>query len=182
MARVIVITQSLEGQTEKIANHIVEVLGGEGVSATAVPLDNAPSSLSGYRAAILGGSIHLGHHGRELAAYAKAHAAELRAMPSAFFSVSLSMASEHEAEHLAVQKIVNAFLDETGWHPGAVAMFGGALKYTRYGFIKRRMMRSIARKEGGPTDTSQDHDLTDWEAVDEFARDIAAHLPADAGQ
>ena len=52
------------------------------------------------------------------------------------------------------------------------ATFAGALRYSRYGWLKRRLMRSIARREGGDTDTSRDHVYTDWDAVDRFAVDI----------
>jgi menaquinone-dependent protoporphyrinogen oxidase len=34
-------------------------------------------------------------------------------------------------------------------------------------------MKRIARAEGGPTDTSRDHELTNWEDVDEFAERFA---------
>jgi menaquinone-dependent protoporphyrinogen oxidase len=33
-------------------------------------------------------------------------------------------------------------------------------------------LRRIARKEGGPTDTSRDHELTDWAAVAALAADV----------
>ena len=44
----------------------------------------------------------------------------------------------------------------------------GALKYVEYDYFKRWMMKRIAEEEDGPTDTSRDHELTDWPALDEF--------------
>jgi len=38
----------------------------------------------------------------------------------------------------------------------------------------RFVMKQIARKTGSPTDTSRDHELTDWAAVDRFAGELAA--------
>ena len=38
--------------------------------------------------------------------------------------------------------------------------------------MKRRIMRSIVRKEGGDTDLTRDYEYTDWAAVDQFAHDI----------
>jgi hypothetical protein len=49
----------------------------------------------------------------------------------------------------------------------------GALKYTRYGWLKRRVMRYIAGKAGGSTDTSRDHEYTDWEDLRVFAESLA---------
>jgi menaquinone-dependent protoporphyrinogen oxidase len=52
--------------------------------------------------------------------------------------------------------------------------FAGKLAYTQYGVLTRWLMRRIAAREGGPTDTSRDHDLTDWVAVRDFALAVAA--------
>jgi menaquinone-dependent protoporphyrinogen oxidase len=35
-------------------------------------------------------------------------------------------------------------------------------------------LRRIAAKEGGPVDTSQDYEFTDWAALDEFTMDFLA--------
>ena len=45
---------------------------------------------------------------------------------------------------------VEKFEDETGWRPGQVALFSGALLYTQYGFIKRLIMKKIASDKGSP--------------------------------
>jgi menaquinone-dependent protoporphyrinogen oxidase len=37
-------------------------------------------------------------------------------------------------------------------------------------------MKTITRRRGGPTDTSQDYEYTDWDAVDRFAEDLAEAL------
>jgi menaquinone-dependent protoporphyrinogen oxidase len=49
----------------------------------------------------------------------------------------------------------------------------GALKYLEYDFFKRMMLRHISAKEGGPVDTSRDHELTDWETLDRFVGDFS---------
>jgi menaquinone-dependent protoporphyrinogen oxidase len=38
--------------------------------------------------------------------------------------------------------------------------------------MKRALMRRIAAKKGQPTDTSKDHDFTDWDEVSGFAADL----------
>ena len=59
-------------------------------------------------------------------------------------------------------------------------MFAGALVYTQYGWFKRRVMRVIARREGGDTDMTHDHEYTDWQAVEQFARDVHKLVQANA--
>jgi len=54
-----------------------------------------------------------------------------------------------------------------------VGLFGGALLYTQYGFIKRRLIKKIARDKGTlDTDTSHDYVYTDWESVKHFAEEF----------
>jgi hypothetical protein len=50
-----------------------------------------------------------------------------------------------------------------------VVCFAGRLAYTQYGPIKRLILRLIAQREGGSTDTRRDHELTDWTDVARFA-------------
>ena len=57
-----------------------------------------------------------------------------------------------------------------------VGLFAGALVYTRYGWLKRRIMRRIAEADGRDVDTSRDHEYTDWQAVREFTTDFLTLL------
>jgi menaquinone-dependent protoporphyrinogen oxidase len=58
----------------------------------------------------------------------------------------------------------------------ATERFAGALKYTRYSWLKRMLMKHIAEKEGGDVDTSRDFEYTDWEQVTRFAERFFAAL------
>ena len=52
----------------------------------------------------------------------------------------------------------------------------GALPYTKYGWLKKWIMRRIVAKAGGDTDTTRDYEYTDWNDVREFARAFAQRL------
>ena len=54
-----------------------------------------------------------------------------------------------------------------------VQPIAGALLYQEYGLLKRLVMRMIAKRAGGDTDTSRDHVYTDWEALERFAGQLA---------
>jgi hypothetical protein len=54
------------------------------------------------------------------------------------------------------------------------ASFAGALEYTQYNRLERALMKRIAKKEGGFTDTSNDHEYTDWAQVTNFAERFSA--------
>jgi menaquinone-dependent protoporphyrinogen oxidase len=66
------------------------------------------------------------------------------------------------------------FEKQTGWRPAHVALFGGALLYTQYGFLKRHLMKKIAGDKPGElgTDTSRDYVYTEWDGVKRFAEDF----------
>jgi menaquinone-dependent protoporphyrinogen oxidase len=64
---------------------------------------------------------------------------------------------------------------------GRSASLAGALPYSRYGFLKRLLMRLIVWREGGDTDDSRDYDDTDWDAVECFARSFLGEIVEPAG-
>jgi menaquinone-dependent protoporphyrinogen oxidase len=57
----------------------------------------------------------------------------------------------------------------------------GALLYTKYNFIVRFVMKQIVKKKSGSTDTSRDHEYTDWAALDRFVEDLLHDVPAAQG-
>src|SRR3712207_9275381 len=99
----------------------------------------------------------------------------LERLPSAFFSVSLAAYDDTEV----AQGYIEEFVQETGWRPSMVGLFGGALLYTQYGFIKRHVMKRIARHKGSPdTDTSRDYVYTEWESVKHFVEEFLELVPS----
>ncbi len=171
--RMLVAYHSEEGQTAKVAERIVDRLRAGGLSVDGVELEMAPAPV-GYDVVVLGDSIHAGRHSRALRRYIGINGPELAQRPAALFQVSLTSAS-HDDEHDAVAAgLAEALSRDTGLQPAAVGLFAGALRYSRYGRVKRTMMRSIARHDGRDDDTSRDHEYTDWDAVDRFADTVAA--------
>ena len=73
-----------------------------------------------------------------------------------------------------VQRVVDLFLADTGWHPSKVHAAAGALMYSKYNFLIRFIMRCIARKEGTSADTSKDHEFTDWAGLDHVIDEVTS--------
>jgi menaquinone-dependent protoporphyrinogen oxidase len=175
MAKVLIPFGTTEGQTAKIAEVISDVIHDMGHEAEAVDIKSLPRTVpDGYDAVIIGASIHMGKHDKHVVEFVQRNRDTLERLPSAFFSVSL--AAHGEAQE--AEGYVDQFEDETGWHPDKVALFGGALLYTHYGFIKRHIMKKIAGDKPGHlgTDTSRDYVYTEWDAVKRFAEHFAARL------
>ena len=171
--RILVVHHSEEGQTAKVAERIAATLRAAGADVESDTAERDPSP-EGYDGVIVGDSIHIGRHSRSLRRWLTRHADALDAMPVTLFQVSLTSAHddpEHDAE---AHQLLGRLLDSTGLDPDIVGLFAGALAYTRYGWLKRRMMHRIAGGQGDPTDTSSDHEFTDWDSVEHFAADALA--------
>jgi menaquinone-dependent protoporphyrinogen oxidase len=113
--------------------------------------------ISDYAGVIVGASVHYGHHPAWLARLLRRQG--LRGPKSAFFSVSLG----------ANERYATRFLRRARWKPDLIAVFAGALPYSKYGPVKRLAVRAFAALAGHDTDTSRDYEYTDWKAVERFA-------------
>jgi menaquinone-dependent protoporphyrinogen oxidase len=190
---VAVLYATREGHTRRIADALAHGLVKHGLQASIIDLGRQPASedLDRYGAVVLASPVHMGQYAAEVVAFVKDHRSELDRMTTAFVSVTLSeagversdVAPEEHAKFVADLRSVNErFFEQTGWHPTRVKNVAGALVYTRYNFLIRLLMKRIARKSGGSTDTSRDHDYTDWVALDRFVAALAEDILADAGR
>ncbi len=171
MTKILLVFHTSEGQTARVADHVAAVLRELGDEVEVHDVAGAPTP-DGYDAVIVGDSIHAVHHSRALTRYVRDHVATLNSLPTALFQVSLTSTNPDEEHTATAQGMVHEFLDRTGFDPDIVGLFAGALVYTQYGWLKRRVMRAIVRREGGDTDMTHDYEYTDWRAVDRFARDV----------
>jgi menaquinone-dependent protoporphyrinogen oxidase len=170
---VLVAYGSVEGQTRKIARHISGSVQTRGHDVTVFDAaDLADVDMNLFDAAIVAAPVHLGAFHPAIVDWVGRNSAGLGAIPSAFVSVSLAAASAFLEEHAEVGKLTADLFERTNWHPDNVHHAAGALRYTKYDFMKRMLMKYMARKEGGSTDTSKDHEYTDWDALDAFVGDV----------
>jgi menaquinone-dependent protoporphyrinogen oxidase len=174
VAKILIVYGTTYGQTEKIVRRIDRELAKQGHDVSVFQGDQLPPELSlGVHAAVLiAASLIAGKHQRYIREFVRRHADQLNAVPSAFISVSASAADSPDLARAGAE----SFLRQTSWHPMFVQCFAGSLAYTQYRWWLRWIMKHISRSHGGPTDTSRDHELTDWEAVDRFAVRLADAL------
>ena len=168
MIKLLIIYGSGEGQTAKIAERIRQEARALGHQTEIFDAKRLPPdfSLQEFDAVIVGASLHMDQHQDYIKAFVSSNLTALNAMPSAFFSVSLSAAAQKSEDQQAAHDLAAKFTQDSGWRPAQTAVFAGALKYRQYGFIKRLVMRWISKRAGGDTDTSRDFEYTDWSAVD----------------
>jgi menaquinone-dependent protoporphyrinogen oxidase len=174
-SRILVIYGTSYGQTLKIAIRIAGTLERRGcrVELCDAARQRPALPLEQYNGVVVGSSIIARGPQKPITQFVLDNLAALNRMPSAYFQVSASAGSVSEQGRRAAQRILEEFLGGHGWTPVLSASMAGAVNYTSYPFLLRWYMKRAAKKNGGPTDTSRDHELTDWAQVDRFALAIA---------
>ena len=127
-----------------------------------------------YRGIILGSSLWNRRYADSIGQFICRHKPDLERVPSAFYSVSMG---DIKGWQHGVKWCIDGFLGKHKWRPNLIGRFRGALKYTQYEnkWMKWGMSCGAAIMRL-PTDTSRDHELTDWIDVDRFTDEFAAML------
>jgi menaquinone-dependent protoporphyrinogen oxidase len=172
--KILIVYGTTHGQTAKIAEHLQQILEQDGFQVTVSNVkDRRVPPLSDFHGIIVGASVIARGHQPAVEAFVRKHLETLNAIPCAFFSVSASAGSAREGGRAAARRVCYEFLTETGFRPAISECVAGAIRYTRYNPLLRWYMKRASRKNGGSTDTSRDHEYTDWTQVRNFATAFA---------
>lgn len=181
-ARALVIYATTHGHTAKIAARIADAMRDAGLE---VDLRQMPAAIepdpAAYDVVVVGASLHKAHHQAAIVDWVTANRAALEGRPTAFFSVSLSAAEDSDAARMAAQSCIDELCEQTGWTPGRTERIAGCLEYREYDVFTRQLMRLLMKRMGHDTDTSHDHDYTDWDAVERLGRELAELVAVPAG-
>ncbi|MFG0265323.1 MAG: menaquinone-dependent protoporphyrinogen IX dehydrogenase [Rhodopirellula sp. JB055] len=179
--RNLIVFASHEGQTEQIAERIHQRLRDHSMPSDVLDVVHHTATeiqVEAYDAVLVGSPMHFGRHDPRIRFFIEHNLGLLNEIPTAFFSVSLASASKKRKDRAEAERLANEFLQSTNWSPPVMDCFAGALKYSKYGWLKRQIMHRIAQRSGAETDVDQDYDYTDWERVDEFADRFATLVRA----
>lgn len=170
--KILIIYASHYGQTRKIATAIAERLREHAIELDVVDAKFALPAHDAYDAVLLGSRIELGKHARPVVDYLRAHREVLERKPTAFFSVCMAAVSPNAGPDPS--GYLAALFDTIGWKPTRAVVFAGGLPYRKYNWFWRFIMKRISASAKHTTDTSRDHEFTDWNAVRAFADELAA--------
>jgi menaquinone-dependent protoporphyrinogen oxidase len=172
--KVLISFASTEGQTRKIAERIAargRERGHEVSLYDCASLVDIPD-VDAFEAVIVAASVHLERHQDSIVNFAIAHRDQLSRKSSGFISVSLSAAMEDgQAE---AQGYVDRFTATTHWLPHKTLLLGGALRYSKYDYFERQVLKHIVMKRGATPDPDVNYEFTDWKALDSFVDDFLA--------
>jgi menaquinone-dependent protoporphyrinogen oxidase len=173
--RLSIIYGTTQGHTAKIAARLAETITAEGASVETIPAGEAAvPAIQRADAVVIAGSVHRGSHQAELTEFVRDHRRLLRDMPTAFVSVSLTAAEEDEELRAETRRVIDEFVEDTDWTPDTQIAVAGAFQFSQYNPFERLIMRLVAREHNIDIDPHEDTELTDWDALDEFARDLVA--------
>ena len=169
--KTLILYSSVDGQTLKIINRIIELTEGE---VTLVNIDDQPTiDFSLYHKVLIGASVRYGNFRKNLLEFVNRHKTQLDSLPTAFFVVCLTARKPEKA--IPANNAYMAKFDQLSqWQPSLKGVFAGALLYSRYNWWQTLLIQMIMKMIGGSTDSSQDIELTDWSKVKTFSKDFSA--------
>ena len=175
MSDFLIIYSSTDGHTKTICERIINFLN-DGSLVKLVSLDEATKfNLIEFNKIMIGASIRYGKHSKELYKFIKLNKKILEEKKSTFFSVNV-VARKPEKNTPETNPYIKKFLQTSKWKPKKIAVFAGKVDYPNYNFFDKYIIKFIMFITGGPTDTSQSYEFTDWSKVDDFAKEISVKL------
>jgi menaquinone-dependent protoporphyrinogen oxidase len=180
--RILIIYGTSYGQTARIAKRLGELISRQGHQVTLVDakVSGPAVSLDHYDGVIVGSSVIVRGHQRAIRRFVETNRSALNRTVSAFYSVTASAGSMFAESRDAAHQLLERFLVQTDWHPRLTASMAGAVNYTQYNPLLRWYMKRASRVNGGSTDTSRDHEYTDWAQVEHFADDFVRLVEKEA--
>ena len=171
--RILVVYGTATGQTRKVVEYLAERWRGQAHSVELCDAARLPRGLdpAGFDRIVVASCVRQGEYRRSVVRFVRRYRDVLRAVPSVFLSVSMAAANvlNRADAHHWLHNWDEAFFERTGWKPAHVEHVAGAQKFRQYDPVTKWFMRRIAMEQGYETDTSRDHEYTNWTAVGAFA-------------
>jgi len=179
--KILVAYATRHGSTAGIASRIAETLTAAGHEATAVPVDQV-TTLDEYEAVVLGSAAYMYHWLKPAVQFARQHHSALAERPLWLFSSGpVGSTTVDDQGRIVDEKGRDVFensrpkdLDElAALHPRGERVFFGAYDPDAdpVGFGERMLKLIPAAKDSLPAG-----DFRDWQAIEDWAREIAGSL------
>lgn len=157
--RVLVAYATKRGSTREVAEAVSEVLRDGELEVDCRPAAEI-DDLTGYSAVVLGGALYMGRWHRDARRFLARHQETLATLPIAVFAMGPGTLEAHDVA-TSRKQLDRALAAVPEIEPVAVTIFGGVVDPVKLRFPFNRMRAMDAR---------------DWDAIDDWARTIAAEL------
>jgi len=163
--KIVVLFESGEGQTRKIADFIANQASRAGHHVTLVDTSDKTVKLSLDNAdkVILAAPVHEGCHPINFEVAISAARGDLAKRPTLMISVSLKAAFPEGLEE--AQDYLTKMVTRTGFEPTQEALVAGAVRTASYDYFQRQIVQHVALEghEANLSDSVQE--FTDWDAL-----------------
>jgi menaquinone-dependent protoporphyrinogen oxidase len=167
--KVLVAYETAHGSTEEIAEAMAEALRECGADVEALRCREI-ETVGGHDAFIVGAPVWGGNWLKPARAFVKHFEDTLSERPVAYFHTSGAAGEPDQRDE--VVRIMNEHLPQyaPSVTPVDVAAFGGVIDYDNYNLALKLVLKAVIGRDGGPT--SGRHDMRDWDAIREWAREM----------
>jgi menaquinone-dependent protoporphyrinogen oxidase len=170
-----IIYSTVDGQTLKICNYIIDCLLQKQLSPKLYSIDDFTGNILDFDILIIGASIRYGKHNEKISTFILDNRNSLDQIKTAFFSVNL-VARKPDKNLPDTNPYLIKFIELIKWKPTILDVFAGKLDYKSYPFFDRMMIKLIMKMTKGPTKTDQPIEYTDWNRVKDFCLKISESL------
>jgi menaquinone-dependent protoporphyrinogen oxidase len=162
--KILIAYASRAGSTGEVARVVGEVLQAQGAVVDVAAMKEI-QDLSPYRAVVVGSAIRMGSWVPEATAFVKKHSTELGKVPTAYFTVCLTLKDDNEEN----RKKVDAYLDPLRVivKPAVSGSFAGVMDPIKLSVLERLMVRMIKAPTG---------DFRNWDAIRGWAAGLLEYL------
>lgn len=164
MNKILVTYASKAGSTSEVAQAIAQTLGENGTSSDVLQLKHV-KDLGAYQAIVLGSAIRMGRWLPEALNFVKKYQATLQRVPTAFFTVCLTMKDNTAENRSKVEEYMQPVL--AVHRPASLGLFGGKMDYGRLSFADSTIVRLMKIGEG---------DYRNWQVIQTWAQEIQPAL------
>ena len=171
MYDILIIYSSTDGHTKTICERLIK-FSNHNYTVKIISLDEAAKiDLTKFNKIIIGASIRYGRHSKKLYKFIELNKNILNQKESVFFSVNV-VARKSEKNTPDTNPYIKKFLKISKWQPKKLGVFAGKVDYPSYNIFDKYIIKLIMFITGGPTDTSQSYEFTDWSKVENFAKEL----------
>lgn len=170
MSTVLVVYGTKTGCTKGIAEQIGTTLTALGAAVEVVPAEDAPAAAD-FDAVVVGSGVRAGNWHGKAKSWVAANAEALKAKPTAFFTVGLTMADSSEKAD-EVRGYTDKLIETTGVEPLDIGLFAGTCEFSKFSLPERLILKAMKAEEG---------DYRDFDAVAEWTRGVAGKFTLGIG-
>jgi menaquinone-dependent protoporphyrinogen oxidase len=165
MSKLLVVYGTKSGCTSGVAERIGTTLAGTGLSVEVFPAEDKPDP-AGYDGVVVGSGVRVGQWHSAVKEWVTDNADSLREMPTAFYTVCLTIATDLEKAD-EVRAYTDPLLAGSGIEPVDIGLFGGWFEPKQFNLLERTVLKAMKAPQG---------DHRDWDAIDAWTAGVAPKL------